>query len=1032
MVHKKIHDLTLLSTVLDGFRSGAQEAWQRRQAREQEAQRQHAARLSDLDSAAAALQGEIDAERTRRRTLAKEALTAADDLIRAVSDPHFHRVKNEYFAQARRQGEDCSHLSVQQLEQLLQQRTAQLSRQTGKLKSALIPAPMAGAVGRVFHSYRSDPYRRVAQLREEIISAARRLADCPDLREREAFAAGVKQNKQEEFTCLLQQQLAPLPQRTQARLAELGCRLEEELEELARQGMWSSSHPLALGEFCWQWEGQESAAFLPEFLRGFARQDSLCFPVTAAGFEGHTLFLTRASLSRRFMLWAAALVEQDPEVEIFFADPEDLGSRYASAAALSEGGKVHIWSSEGQLTQGLEGLCQSIARHNAAGGQTPQRLRKYLFIDRLERSIPPRELEKLCRVVRNGLNAGVCVILSMDGSHTPGRELQQALPQMAHYTHTLTLEGTALALSEGGRLDFSPCDPAPAVARARQALEMRRQRTALLPLGPQLPPAPNWRTRSSADGILLPLGQDRQGHRVCLLISEDKPYALIIGDPDMGKSSLLHTICLQTMANYSHSEVKLAIGDFKMGAEFNLYAAANLPSVEAVVSDEDPDVMASFLGRYVSEMALRQEQFDALETCSGRPVRKYETYRAVWEELGRPTPEMPRILLIIDEFQSLFDGKSPTAPLMETLVRNGRTYGIHIIMASQRAVSSNPSNTFSSQLKGFFTHRFLLRCPQSAARAALSERCADTGRENSGIAAASMLNKGQVILNTYMGELESANHTFQCFYPSDETVSLCTRALSAMDGPGSSILLRSNAKSPAPTVCGQWLELGVSPCLHKDALAVGCDDIIDDTAVSVEVEGSKTLLITGADVRVPQSAALSAARWLAARGGGCVHVFGAPNAPLVRALSAAQVPGCSFCFHTTPEAQSARLTTQLELGEVCVNIFADPDTGCFAQPITALRPGAEVQLLKQVLESGCLNLLCCRSFRDARTNLSYAIPAAAIRLTAIGDTENLRAAMGEHCRLTPSAFDVPHKQAIKAYYYNKNTEKQGKVILFAL
>ena len=57
------------------------------------------------------------------------------------------------------------------------------------------------------------------------------------------------------------------------------------------------------------------------------------------------------------------------------------------------------------------------------------------------------------------------------------------------------------------------------------------------------------------------------------------------------------------------------------------------------------------------------------------------------------------------------------------------------------------------------------------------------------------------------------------------------------------------------------------------------------------------------------------------------------------------------------------------------------------------------------------------------------ISAAPICLLAVGDTDNIRNATADRCRFVSSDFDVPRKDAIKAYYYNKDTEKFGKIIL---
>lgn len=122
----------------------------------------------------------------------------------------------------------------------------------------------------------------------------------------------------------------------------------------------------------------------------------------------------------------------------------------------------------------------------------------------------------------------------------------------------------------------------------------------------------------------------------------------------------------------------------KIGCEFNTYVRSGVLSVDAVVNSQDPDTMSSFLGFYVAEMHRRQVLFNTTAEQCGRIIRKYETYREACSDHG--LPHVPRICLIIDEFQSLFDSPvAGTSALLSELVRKGRTFGIHIIMASQRA-----------------------------------------------------------------------------------------------------------------------------------------------------------------------------------------------------------------------------------------------------------------------------------------------------------------------------------------------------------
>ena len=71
-----------------------------------------------------------------------------------------------------------------------------------------------------------------------------------------------------------------------------------------------------------------------------------------------------------------------------------------------------------------------------------------------------------------------------------------------------------------------------------------------------------------------------------------------------------------------------------------------------------------------------------------------------------------------------------------------------------------------------------------------------------------------------------------------------------------------------------------------------------------------------------------------------------------------------------------------------------------------------------------------RRCKIVRSELPQLLALAPIHITAVGDSENLRAALPDTARITATAFDVPQKDSIHAYYCNRDTEKWGKVVLF--
>ena len=998
-----------------------------------------------LDTAASQLKTEFTETEERRKGWADHYTNQARQWLEELNDPLWHAVKSNCFLQCTSPRAQLTGKNETQLLVFLQERLFDMEKVLQKLKGSFIPPSMSATVGKVIPSYKRKLHCRLAQDYSDICCAADVLRGCGDIERSRAHAEAMKAQKQAAYTDSLQTSLRSSAQTCRQKRQELLQSVSASLEKLDASGLFRPTDPIHVGT--WFRAAPVPGMALPSSLQQSEDGSQVSFPLYLPLPDRARFFLTdsETAMAPVFASWALDVLQANSGSQVYFADLVGLGSRYSLLSPLTAHGRVQIWSSEGEIRSGLAALSRRIAEHHTAG--TAVSAPVFLFVETLERNIPPQDLTHFFSIAQNGAAAGVFVLFSMDVAVIPDRvpadrlHPNRVLADQLHHLEQVTIRTlyqNTLLLPGGAGIRLGPYrNPAARVQALAETETTRRSQSAVLPLGPRMPGKGEWQRKSSAKGIEIAVGDAPDGQPVLLRLNQTSPYGLIIGDVASGKSSLSHTICLQLMANYGPDEVRLAIADLRMGAEFNAYALANLPSVEAVVNDEDPDVMASFLRLYAAELQRRQKLFDQLEQISGALVHRYENYREVWETHGRPTEPLPRIVLLIDEFQSLFENGSVTAALLNELVRKGCAYGIHIIMASQRAVGDNARNSFTSNLKNYFTARFVLRCPQIAARSLLSDRCVDTGRENSGIAAAPTLPRGHAVFNTYMGEMESANQLVQCYYADSDTIPLVCRILSALNGKGSSVLLKRGAASPAPVLPpADCLLLGASACLHQDAVSMGGDVMLDDTHVGVRTgQCGQNLLLTGSDARMVRSAARSAALYLLSRhADAAVHVFGPPASPVLRELLAQNDP--AFVFHTTEESIKEELTRQTEEGPLLrVNLFVEPDTlSCFAQGYSRMTP--EGELLKQVLSHAALgqtvNLLYGKTFRSLRSQMAYAVEAAPIHLTAVGDAENLRAAMPETCRITPSEFDQPRDNAICAYYCNAETGKWGKVLLFAL
>ncbi|GAA7880002.1 hypothetical protein HpMS197_02400 [Helicobacter pylori] len=136
---------------------------------------------------------------------------------------------------------------------------------------------------------------------------------------------------------------------------------------------------------------------------------------------------------------------------------------------------------------------------------------------------------------------------------------------------------------------------------------------------------------------------------------------------------------------YAPNEIQLFLLDYKEGVEFNAYKKdtilehARLVSVASSVS-----FGVSFLSWLDKETKKRGELFKQFNVKDLSDYRKHG--------------EMPRLIVVIDEFQVLFSDsatkeKERVETYLNTILKKGRSYGVHLILATQtmRGADSNKS-----------------------------------------------------------------------------------------------------------------------------------------------------------------------------------------------------------------------------------------------------------------------------------------------------------------------------------------------------
>src|SRR5262249_16546191 len=177
------------------------------------------------------------------------------------------------------------------------------------------------------------------------------------------------------------------------------------------------------------------------------------------------------------------------------------------------------------------------------------------------------------------------------------------------------------------------------------------------------PAADAWWQGDSRGGIAVPLGRAGALQRQFLTLGHGTAqHALVAGKTGSGKSTLLHALITQIALTYSPDEVELYLVDFKKGVEFKTYATHELPHARVVAVESEREFGLSVLQRLDAELKHRGERFrqagvtdlgayrQAQPSTNGhKDVPAAEAWRST-----EASALMPRIMLIVDEFQEFF------------------------------------------------------------------------------------------------------------------------------------------------------------------------------------------------------------------------------------------------------------------------------------------------------------------------------------------------------------------------------------------
>ncbi len=282
----------------------------------------------------------------------------------------------------------------------------------------------------------------------------------------------------------------------------------------------------------------------------------------------------------------------------------------------------------------------------------------------------------------------------------------------------------------------------------------------------------------TADELLVPIGRSGAKKQQMLAIGKGtKQHMLVAGKTGSGKSTLFHVIITNLALWCSPKEVEFYLVDFKKGVEFKCYATKRLPHARVVAIESDREFALSVLQRVDGELKRRGEMF---RLAGVQDVAGYK--RAGGEEA------VPRSLLIIDEFQEFFTEDDAVAQeaslLLDRIVRQGRAFGIHVILGSQ---TLGGAYTLARATLGQMVIRVALQCNETDAHLIM---------DDDNPAPRLLTRPGEGIYNDQSGAV-AANSPFQIVWlPEEERDEVldrvAARAASEKDLPEQPIVFEGN------------------------------------------------------------------------------------------------------------------------------------------------------------------------------------------------------------------------------------------------
>jgi hypothetical protein len=409
-------------------------------------------------------------------------------------------------------------------------------------------------------------------------------------------------------------------------------------------------------------------------------------------------------------------------------DPVGLGQNFAALMHLADYEESYInsriWTQTNQIEEKLAELNEhmekviqmylrneyaTITEYNAQAGSIAEKYH-FLVIASFPVNFSDTAARRLRNIAASGARCGVYTLIHWDQRHALPQdfvpdELRKNSIGLVRTEKGFELSGWRKA---GTRLVLDrPPSPEFATQFLNEVGQSSKDSNRVeVPFDQVAPPDSKLWTEDTTEELIVPIGRSGATKLQQLAIGKGtRQHALIAGKTGSGKSTLFHVVITNLALWCSPEQVEFYLVDFKKGVEFKCYGNRRLPHAKVVAIESDREFGLSVLQRVDGELRRRGDLFRQLSVQD----------LAGYKRAGGTEP-MPRSLLIIDEFQEFFveeDRVSQSAAvLLDRIVRQGRAFGIHVLLGSQ---TLGGAYTLARATIGQMVIRIALQCNEADA-----------------------------------------------------------------------------------------------------------------------------------------------------------------------------------------------------------------------------------------------------------------------------------------------------------------------------